>query len=111
MVGRIPAHRELRVVCGVLVMGMQCEGLDSEYTVMSSVGEVQFGPVQGHFCQMGDQTVQSQTKFLGPGLGPPGTVYISLVLVQTRSRWSSFSFHFIFQVTMHVRGVYLQRHN
>ena len=36
MAGRIPECKELRVVCGVLVLGMQCEGLDSEYTVTSS---------------------------------------------------------------------------
>ena len=50
------------------------------------VGEVWSGPVLGHFGQTGDQTVQSLTKYLGLGLGPPGTVYIGLVLVQTRSR-------------------------
>ena len=52
----------------------------------TSVGEVQFGPVPGHFCQTGDQMVWSLMKFLGLGLGPPGTVYIGLVLVQTQSR-------------------------
>ena len=36
MVGRYPAHSELRVEHGVTVLGMQREGLDSEYTVMSS---------------------------------------------------------------------------
>ena len=36
MVGRYPVHSELKVVCGVMVLGMQCEGLDSEYTVTSS---------------------------------------------------------------------------
>ena len=36
MVGRYPAHNELKVVHGVMVLGMQCEGLDSEYTAMSS---------------------------------------------------------------------------
>ena len=36
----------------------------------SSIGEVQSGPVPGHFCQTGDQTVQSLMKYLGPG---PGT--------------------------------------
>ena len=39
-----------------------------------SVGEVQSGPVRGHFRQTGDRTVRSQMKFLGPGPGPPGTV-------------------------------------
>ena len=79
--------------------------------VLTSVGEVWSGPVPGHFCRTGDWTVWSQTKILGPGPGLPGTVYIGLVPVQTRSRWSSFSFYFIFQVTMHVRGAYLQRRN
>ena len=38
MVGRYPeaARSELRVERGVTVLGMQCEGLDSEYTVTSS---------------------------------------------------------------------------
>ena len=36
MVGRYPAHRELRVEHGVTVLGMRREGLDSEYTVTSS---------------------------------------------------------------------------
>ena len=36
MVGRYPAHSELKVEHGVIVLGMQHEGLDSEYTVMSS---------------------------------------------------------------------------
>ena len=53
---------------------------------ITSVGEVQFGPVWGHFCWTGDQMVWTLTKFLGLGLGLPGTVYISLVLVQTWSR-------------------------
>ena len=35
-----------------------------------SVGEVRSGLVPGHFCRTGDRTVQSLTKFLGPG---PGT--------------------------------------
>ena len=51
-----------------------------------SVGEVQSGLVPGHFCWTGDWTVWSLTKFLGPGPGPPWTVYIGLVPVQTRSR-------------------------
>ena len=54
----------------------------------SSVGEVRSGPVPGHFCWTGDLTVPSLTQFLGPGLGPPRTVYIGLVLVQTGSRRS-----------------------
>ena len=36
MVGRYPARSELRVEHGVMVLGMRCEGLDSEYTVTSS---------------------------------------------------------------------------
>ena len=40
----------------------------------ASVGEVQSGLVLGHFCWTGDWTVQYQTKFLGPGPGPPGTI-------------------------------------
>ena len=36
LVGSYPACSELKVVCGVMVLGMQCEGLDSEYTVMST---------------------------------------------------------------------------
>ena len=36
----------------------------------TSVGEVQSGPVLGHFCRTGDRTVRSLTKILGPG---PGT--------------------------------------
>ena len=36
MVGRYPARSELRVERGVTVLGMRREGLDSEYTVMSS---------------------------------------------------------------------------
>ena len=43
-----------------------------------SVGEVWSGPVPGHFCWTGDWTVHSQTKFPGPGPGPPGTIYIGL---------------------------------
>ena len=39
-------------------------------TVQTSVGEVRSGLVPGHFCQTGDQTVQSLMKYLGPG---PGT--------------------------------------
>ena len=54
--------------------------------VPSSVGEVRFGLVPGHFCQTRDWTVQSLMKYLGLGLGLPGTVYIGLVPVQTRSR-------------------------
>ena len=46
----------------------------------TSVGEVRSGPVPGHFCRTGDWTVRSQTKFPGPGPGPPGTVYIGLVI-------------------------------
>ena len=53
---------------------------------ITSVGEVRFGPVWGHFCWTRDQTVQSLMKFLGPGLGLPGTIYMCLVLVQTWSR-------------------------
>ena len=52
----------------------------------SSVGEVRSGLVPGHFFQTRDRIVQSLTKILGPGLGPPRTVYISLVLVQAWSR-------------------------
>ena len=37
---------------------------------LPSVGEVRSGPVPGHFCQTGDQTVRSLMKYLGPG---PGT--------------------------------------
>ena len=59
----------------------------------TSVGEVRSGPVQGHFCWTGDWTVQSLTKFLGPGLRLPWTVYISLVPAQTRSRRS---LHYLF---------------
>ena len=47
----------------------------------TSVGEVQFGPVCSYFCQTEDQMIQSLMKFLGLGLGPPGTFYIGLVLV------------------------------
>ena len=36
MVGRYPAHSELRVERGVMVLGMRHEGFDSEYTVTSS---------------------------------------------------------------------------
>ena len=36
MVGRYPARSELKVVHGVMVLGMRHEGLDSEYTVTSS---------------------------------------------------------------------------
>ena len=36
LIGRYPARSELKVVHGVMVLGMQREGLDSEYTVMSS---------------------------------------------------------------------------
>ena len=36
LVGRYPARSELKVVRGVIVLGMRCEGLDSEYTVTSS---------------------------------------------------------------------------
>ena len=63
-----------------------------------SVGEVWSGPVLGHFCWTGDLTVPSLMKYLGPGLGPPGTVYISLVPVQTWSRPGpdSPAFHFIY---------------
>ena len=39
-----------------------------------SVGEVRSGPVPGHFCWTGDWTVQSLTKILGLGPGPPRTV-------------------------------------
>ena len=52
----------------------------------ASVGEVQFGPVLGHFFWTGDQMVRSLMKYLGLGLGPPGTIYIGLVPVQTGSR-------------------------
>ena len=76
-----------------------------------SVGEVRSGPVPGHFFWTRDLTVPSLMKYLGPGPGRPGTVYIGLVPVQTWSRRSSFSFYFIFQVTMRVRGAYLQWHN
>ena len=48
--------------------------------------EVRSGLVPGHFCQTRDQTVRSQIKYLGPGLGLPGTVYPGLVPVQTGSR-------------------------
>ena len=65
-------------------------------TLKTSVGEVWSGPVPGHFCQTRDRTVRSLMKYLGLGPGPPGTVYIGLVPVQTWSRWSSFSFYFIF---------------
>ena len=58
-----------------------------------SVGEVRSGPVPGHFCWTGDRTVQSLTKFLGPGPGLPWTVYIGLVPAQTRSRRS---LHYLF---------------
>ena len=37
---------------------------------VASGGEVRSGLVPGHFCQTGDWTVRSLTKFLGPG---PGT--------------------------------------
>ena len=53
----------------------------------SSIGEVRFGPVLGHFFWTRDQMVQSLMKYLGPGPGLPGTVYISLVPVQTGSRF------------------------
>ena len=56
--------------------------------VHASVVEVWSSLVPGHFCQTRDLTVLSLTRFLGPGPGPPWTVYISLVQVQTRSRWS-----------------------
>ena len=59
----------------------------------ASVGEVRSGLVPGHFCQTGDQTVQSLTKFLGLGPGLPWTVYIGLVPVQTGSRQS---LHYLF---------------
>ena len=54
----------------------------------ASVGEVQSGPVRGHFCQTGDRTVRSQTKFLGPGPGPPGTVWTRSGPGPDRYRWS-----------------------
>ena len=56
--------------------------------VWPSVGEVQSGPVPGHFCWTGDRMVPSLTQFLGLGLGPPQTAYIGLVPVQTGSRRS-----------------------
>ena len=36
LVGRYPAHSEFKVECGVMVLGMWHESLDSEYTVTSS---------------------------------------------------------------------------
>ena len=53
-----------------------------------SVGEVQSGPVPGHFRQTGDPMVPSLTQFLGLGPGPPQTIYFGLVPVQTGSRGS-----------------------
>ena len=67
-----------------------CGSRTCEHT---SVGEVRSGLVLGHFCQTRDRTVRSLTKFLGPGLGLPQTVYIGLVLVQTGSRRS---LHYLF---------------
>ena len=54
----------------------------------TSVGEVRSGLVPGHFCRTRDLTVPSLTQFLGLGPGPPQTIYIGLVLVQTGSRRS-----------------------
>ena len=63
----------------------------------ASVGKVQSSLVPGHFCQTGDQTVRSLTKILGLGLGPPWTVYIGLVLVQTQSLHILFIYLFNFK--------------
>ena len=67
-------------------------GFESKLWVLTgvehSVGEVRSGPVPGHFCWTGDPTVPSLTQFLGPGPGPPRTIYIGLVPVQTGSRRS-----------------------
>ena len=60
-------------------------GVEREHALWNSVGEVRSGPIPVHFCWTGDQTVQSLTKFLGPGLGLPRTIYIGLDPVQTRS--------------------------
>ena len=62
----------------------------------ASVGEVRSGLVPGHFCWTRDPMVPSLTQFLGPGPGLPRTVYISLVLVQTRSRQSCTFYLFIY---------------
>ena len=59
--------------------------------VLSSVGEVQFGLVQSHFRWTRDQIVRSQKKFLGLGPGLPGTVELSLALVQTWCQDMDFS--------------------
>ena len=49
-----------------------------------------FGLVRSGAIFAGSETgwtrVQSLMQFLGPGPGPPGTIYIGLVWVQTRSR-------------------------
>ena len=60
---------------------------------LASVGEVQSGPVPGHFFQTRDPMVPSLTQFLGLGPGPSQTVYIGLVPVQTGSRRS---LHYLF---------------
>ena len=78
---------DLHLVCSLATSA--CLSLQGHHANLQlsdiSIGEV-FGLVWGHFRQTGDWTVWSPMKFLGPGLGPPGTIYIGLVLVQTQSR-------------------------
>ena len=55
-----------------------------------------FGLVQsGAICWTGDQMVQSLMNFWGPG--PPQTVYLGLVPVQTQT--CTFLFLFLFKLT------------
>ena len=67
--------------------------LSTSTSAHGSDGEVQSGLVPSHFCQTGDWTVLSLTKILGPGPGPPRTIYIGLVPVQTWSRPSPCTYY------------------
>ena len=90
-----PGHgaRERTRVGHGLSRGLSDQAGPPPSSLTPSVGEVRSGPVLGHFCRTGDWTVRSLTKFLGPGLGLPRTIYIGLVPVQTGSRQS---LHYLF---------------